>query len=147
MKTSFPLKRSMILPGGKYEALRSEIEGSPELRRKIRDKFLTYADIFSCELTPDPADLPPMRLEVDGAKWHTRRHRGPARPQSVENQQKTIRQVNNMTKARVIKPLQATEYSQVLLTPKPNGKKRFCIDFRMFNLYCMRNGWSIPKYT
>jgi hypothetical protein len=42
-------------PRGKYEALRSKIEGSPELRRKIRDKCLAYADIFSCGLTPDPA--------------------------------------------------------------------------------------------
>ena len=31
------------------------IEGSPELRRKIRDKCLAYANIFSCGLTPDPA--------------------------------------------------------------------------------------------
>ena len=82
-----------------------------------------------------------MRLEVDGAKWHTRRQRGPVRPQSVENQQKTIRQVNNMTEARVIKPSQATEF----IHAKTKWQEGFCINFRMFNLYCMRNGWPIPN--
>jgi hypothetical protein len=50
-----------------------------------------------------------------------------------------------MIDASMIQPSQATEYSQVLLTPKPNGKKRFCIDFRMFNLCCVMMGWPIPN--
>ena len=105
------------------------IEGTSQLKGKIRKLCLAYADIFSSELRSEPANLPPMRLEVDKEKWHTRRHRGPARPQSVENQQETIRQVNKMVEARVIKPSQATEYSQVLLTPKPNGKKKVLYRF------------------
>ena len=50
-----------------------------------------------------------------------------------------------MVESSVIKPSQATEYSQVLLTPKPNGKKRFCIDFRMLNNCCAMHGWPIPN--
>ena len=119
-------------------------EGSPQFVNDMKRLCADYIDIFSCELLPEPALLPPMELEVDKAKWHVDKHRGPARTQSTDNQLETIRQVNKMVKARVVAPSQATEYSQVLLTPKPGGKKRFCIDFRRLNLCCVSMGWPIP---
>ena len=120
-------------------------EGSPQFVNDMKRLCADYIDIFSCELLPEPALLPPMELEVDKAKWHVDKHRGPARTQSTDNQLETIRQVNKMVKARVVAPSQATEYSQVLLTPKPGGKKRFCIDFRQLNLCCVSMGWPIPN--
>ena len=45
----------------------------------------------------------------------------------------------------VIVPSQATEHSQVLLTPKPNNKWRFCVDYRSFNDCCSSEGWPIPN--
>jgi len=86
-----------------------------------------------------------MEVVVDKARWHTAKHRGPSRVQSTPNQLETIRQVGKMLKANVIQPSQATEYSHVLLTPKPGGKKRFCIDFCLLNLCCEAMGWPIPN--
>jgi hypothetical protein len=56
-----------------------------------------------------------------------------------------MRQVNKMLANNVIAKSQATEYSQVLLTPKPNDKWRFCIDFQELNLYTKSMGWPIPN--
>ena len=55
------------------------IEGSPKLRATIRELCLSCSNIFSCELRPEPADLQPMRLEVDVNRWFQLKHRGPAR--------------------------------------------------------------------
>ena len=120
-------------------------EGNPNFVNRMRNKCFEFIDIFSCELRAEPADLPAMELVVDKARWHVDKHRGPARVQSTDNQLETIRQIGKMVKAKVIQPSQATEYSHVLLTPKPGGKKRFCIDFRMFNLCYEAMGWPIPN--
>ena len=42
-------------------------------------------------------------------------------------------QIDAMLHNRIIKKSQANYYSQVLLTPKPNGQWRFCIDYRNLN--------------
>ena len=34
---------------------------------------------------------------------------------------------------------------QVLLTPKPDGSNRFCIDFRALNEASTSNGWPLPR--
>ena len=33
----------------------------------------------------------------------------------------------------------------MLLTPKPNGTWRFCLDYRMLNTYTRSKGWPIPN--
>ena len=39
----------------------------------------------------------------------------------------------------------AQAWSQVLLTLKPNGKWRFCIDFRQLNQLIKDRGWPLPR--
>ena len=47
---------------------------------------------------------------------------------------------------KIITHSSATEYSHVLLTPKPNGKWRFCIDYRGLNKATKsRHSWPIPN--
>jgi hypothetical protein len=99
-----------------------DFDGTPEFQAQMRTLCLEYADIFSQELNPEPSKLPPMELQVNDIQWKVNKNRGPARTQSMENQLETIRQVNKMVKAQVVQPSQATEYSQVLLTPKPGGR-------------------------
>ena len=45
----------------------------------------------------------------------------------------------------VISPSKATHWSQVLLTKKKNGSKRFCIDLRALNKALRDQGWQIPN--
>jgi hypothetical protein len=86
-----------------------------------------------------------MELHVDLDKWQDRKNSRPARLQTKAKQYETLRQVNKMIANNVIRKSQASSYSQVLLTPKPNDKWRFCIDFRELNLITKSMGWPIPN--
>ena len=121
------------------------VYGSDELRRKLTDLCHEYFDIFSTELRPEPANIPPMEITVDLISWRTSKNRGPPRIQTASKQFETSRQVENMLTNKVIRKSQATEYSQVLLTPKPNNKWRFCVDFRNLNNCSNSMGWPIPN--
>ncbi len=50
-----------------------------------------------------------------------------------------------MLRHGVIRPSNSTEYSQVLLTPKPGGEWRFCIDYRRLNDATTQIGWPLPN--
>ena len=50
-----------------------------------------------------------------------------------------------MLRLGVIEPSNAEYYSQVHLTPKPNGKWRFCIDYRNLNTVSKSEGWPLPN--
>ena len=64
---------------------------------------------------------------------------------SGEKQEEIQRQVEELLKINIIRPSQERQYSQVMLARKPNGKWRFCIDFRALN-ECTRSArWPIPK--
>ena len=42
-----------------------------------------------------PADLPPLDVEIDTAKWHAPKNQGPAHNQSVEGQQEVRRYIES----------------------------------------------------
>ena len=50
-----------------------------------------------------------------------------------------------MLNAKVVQNSQAAYYSHVHLTPKPNGKWRFAIDYRMLNAVCEGMGWPLSN--
>ena len=83
-------------------------------------------------------------LENSSTQKHAR-NRQPPRPQSSVKQQEIRRQVQEMLDNNVIEPSSATEYSQVHLQPKPEGKWRFCVDLRNLNLASKGRGWPIPN--
>jgi hypothetical protein len=47
---------------------------------------LEFWEIFSTELSPEPADLPPLDVPFDTAKWHQSKNQGRPRNKSVEDQ-------------------------------------------------------------
>ena len=123
------------------------IEGDDITRARIREFLSQFRDLFSKQLRPEPANVPPMQLTVDVERWENdpANHR-PPRIQSALRQEETRRQVNDMLAHNVIRPTDSaiTSYSQVLLTPKPNKQYRFCIDFRNLNLVTKAPVWPIP---
>ena len=50
-----------------------------------------------------------------------------------------------MADLKVTQPSQATEWSQVTIAPKPNGKWRFCIDYKLLNLITKGVGFPLPN--
>ena len=122
-----------------------------------------YLRVFNTCLSPKPALIPPMELEVDLSKWQSNSNKGPPRQQNASKQEEIRKQIGKMLPNEVVQISQAEYYSQVHLTPKPvhslsptsnEGKTsdavdatislavqivvgwRFCVDFRALNLAC-----------
>lgn len=133
-------------PKGKDDPIvKITIEGSPLLQQQIRELCYAYKHIFSDKLDSRPARLTPFELNVDKAKWETFKNRCPVRPQSAVKQVEINKQVQEMLEAGIIEKSTATYYSQVLLTPKPNGEFRFCVDYRALNDATESASWPIPN--
>ena len=121
------------------------ISGSPEQQKRIREFCDKYRHIFKDELDATPATLTPFELDVDKKKWETYKNRGHVRVQSAVKEAEINKQVNEMLKAGIIEKSNATYYSQVMLTPKPNGTYRFCVDYRNMNDATESASWPIPN--
>ena len=52
-----------------------------------------------------------------------------------------------MEKAGIIEKSRASFYSKVMLTPKPNGTWRFCVNYRAMNDATESASWPIPNIT
>lgn len=124
-----------------------EMHGSLPLQAKLRDLCKRYSDIFSVSVRSNPAQIPPMELQVDSSKWKSNKNRGPPRPQSRDKQKEIAKQVNNYLQLGVVRPVNAEEYSQVHLVPKPTPNEwRFCLDFvRLNDCTDGVEGWPIPN--
>jgi hypothetical protein len=149
-----PELRDSILPWevqpqeNSWNIIPKDIQGSDFLKQKLTQLCLSYKDIFSRELNPEPALVQPMNLEIDKKLWEgDKRNRCAPRLQSVAKQYEIGRQKNKMLANNIIRPSQAAFYSQVLLTPKPDDKWRFCIDYRFLNWVTQAMGWPIPNIT
>ena len=151
----------------------TQISGSPELVRDIQTVCRKYLSVFNTCLSPEPALLEPMTLNVDHSKWHSNANKGPPRQQTAAKQEEIRKQIGKMLPNEVVSVSQAEYYSQVHLTPKPvhslevplplDGSTtdttdatiplavqiavgwRFCVDFRNLNLASTGLGWPIPN--
>jgi transposase InsO family protein len=121
------------------------IEGSPELRVKIRILLEKYRDVFATTLSTEPADIPPFELMVDKQKWESYSNRGPPRVQSPAKQEEILKQVTALLDQGIIEPSMASYYSQVILASKPDDSWRFCIDYRSLNDCTQSASWPIPN--
>jgi len=121
-----------------------KIYGPPHLQAKLKTLLTEFSDVFSETVRPIPADIPPMEIEIDTLRWERNCNRGPPRPQSSAKEQEIKKQTDLMLSLNVIQTSTATEYSQVLLTPKPGDKWRFCIDYRRANDVSAGRAWPIP---
>jgi hypothetical protein len=120
-----------------------QLEGDPELISGLVILLNKYAHIFRNDLPKDPADIPPFDLVVDLEKWRNPKNRGPPRVQSSANQAETVKQIDQLLAQNIIERSDASYYSQVLLTTKADGKKRFCIDYRKVNDCTKPASWPL----
>ena len=131
--------------GTDHSNIPTDLSGDPETIREVQALLQEYETCFSRELNEIPADVEPIKLEVDERKWQTKKNSGPARTQSQIRKTETLRQVRLMLKQKLIKPSEAVYYSQVILAPKPNGAWRFCVDYRALNTCSERESWPLPN--
>ena len=123
----------------------TRLHGSEEFKEKIRNVCRKHIKVFKREITQTPANIKPMEILVDEAKWNqlvkNRRYRIQSRPKQIEIE----KQISQMLRLKIISPTDAAILSQVLLTPKPNNKWRFCIDYRELNSISQASGWPLPN--
>jgi len=122
-----------------------KFEGSEELQTKLKTLYSAYEDIFSIRLKEEPAKIKPFKLEVDDLQWQVPKNNTAPRPQSIPNQLEIQTQIKELLAKGVITESQELYNSQVHLVPKPNGKKRFTIDFRNLNHVSKSMGWPLPR--
>ena len=111
------------------------IEGSNEFISKANLLVSKHASRFKTALTSEAARLTPFDLELEpSSTWYTsRQNKLPTRLQSRYKRDATREFVTNALATGLIEPSQAESWSQILLTPKANGKWRFCVDYRFLN--------------
>ena len=125
--------------------LPTQLYGTPEMKQRLQALCEEFHDVFSTELKPEPALLPPLELTVNEDEWHSSKNRTAPRMQSAAKAVEIRLQLNKMVANAVVTPSQADAWSQVLLTPKPNQKWRLCIDYRRLNDSTKSRGWPIPN--
>jgi hypothetical protein len=124
-----------------------EISGSREFVTDACALVFEFRDIFSTELSPEPADLPPLDVPIDNAKWHQPKNQVRPRNQSVEGQQEIKRHRVKLLECGAISPvMHASAYSQVLLVSKPDTKeKRVVLDYLALNKCVGHMNWPLPS--
>lgn len=127
--------------------LPTNIAGPQSLQDSIRAVLDENSRVFSRELRAEPAKIEPMELVVDESKWFSQGNSQPPRFQGEKRNLEIMKQVVKMVQRKVVKHSQSKYYSQVLLTPKPNGDWRFCVDYRQLNLATKPERWPIPNIS
>ena len=128
------------------EYLDVPVHGTPEFQTQTRALLKQYRKVFSSTLPAQPARVTPLHLEVRESEWHKPSSQLPHRRQSTSKDVEINAQTRVMLDTRVISESdRAQAWSQVLLTLKPNGKWRFCIDFRQLNQLIKDRGWPLPR--
>jgi len=123
------------------------IEDPESLQQALKVLINKYIDLLQTEVSEEPAKVPPFKLNVDEVRWtlpgakNTQRYR----TQSAAKDKEIRRQVELMESLGLIKRSAQTRRSQVHMVPKPNGKWRFCIDFRYLNECSMMEGGVLPR--
>jgi hypothetical protein len=119
--------------------------GTQQFQQQCQHLIYAYKDRFATELQAEPAYIKPLTLTVNEADWHKPTNSRPPRLQTIAKQYEIAKFISKAIANDIIEPSQAEYWSQVLLTPKPNGSYRFCLDYRLLNQSSKGMGWPIPN--
>ena len=123
------------------------IEGNAAVQAPLRQLLEANRDCFATSVSTTPAKIKPFAFDVDHDGWTAEKaNKARARLQSAAKNAAIAKFVQKALADNVIAPSDAPAWSQVLLTPKPNGTWRFCLaDYRTLNKYTKSIGWPIPN--
>ena len=135
-----------FLQGGEEVlTLPTNIQGPPELQRRLRELVNEFQDRFSNKISAEPANLETFVLEVNDELWERPENHLSPRKMDRTRADECRRQVEEMLAADIIQVSRASHYSHALMVPKSNGKFRFCVDFKNLNKATHKEGWPIPN--
>jgi hypothetical protein len=130
-----------------HPALKITYTQDPIFKAKLINLAEKTPDFFRDVIRKEAAQFARlMEIEVDVPLWReaSARQRGP-RKQPILHMEEIKKQIELMLKHNIIRPSTADRFSQVLLAKKPNGKFRFCIDYRLLNLHTRSGRWPLPN--
>lgn len=113
---------------------------SPTQQTSVRSMLEPFAEMWQGQLGAVTASSHRIETPPEARPFRSQPYRaGPADrdTQSAE----TKRQLA----LGVIKPSQSEWASPVLLVPKPDGTKRFCVDYRRLNLITKKDSYPLPR--
>ena len=113
-----------------------QVSGSDIMKTRLKKEVVDkYKDCLSQELSIKSALIEDFKLDlILGEAWHSSQlSKQPARKQYFKENAAIEEFVQKALVAGIIEPSNAASWNQVLLTPKPNGNWRFCINFRALN--------------
>lgn len=122
-----------------------KIFGDENLKQKLQGFLDNNKSRFSTTVGKHSADIPPYEMEVDKDKWEKPSNRTPLRPQTAAKMAATQKFIRQAIADRIIVPSQAPYWSQLLLTNKPNGTFRICLDYRNLNNCMKSKGFPLPN--
>ena len=111
------------------------IEGPPSLQRLVTKLCKELAGMFRAQIRPEAANFrDQFLLRVNDLAWVLSGNAYQRlRSANAEKQEEMRRQTQELLDRDCIEPCQEPIFSQPVLARKPNGKWRFCIDYRALN--------------
>ena len=130
------------------EGFKFNVHGT-EKEKEILLAFLNKnKDLFADEVKTTPANVPAFSIDIDKDGWFAdRKGKEYCRPQSHARTIAIRKFIRKAIADGLIKPSEAPAWSQILMVKKPNGKWRFCLDYRTLNKYTKGRGWPIPNIS
>ena len=123
------------------------IEGPPSLQRLVMKLCKELTGMFRAQIRPEAANFrDQFLLRVNDLAWvKSGNAYQRLRSANAEKQEEMRRQIQELLDRDCIEPCQEPIFSQPVLARKPNGKWRFCIDYRALNNCSEPLGWPIPR--
>jgi hypothetical protein len=124
----------------------THLEGT-EWHEPFQQLIWEFKTCFRKHLPAQPANLPPMDLEIDPEKAHLLKPH-PCRPLSFPLLQELRSKVDELLRLGINVPSTWTYWSQVVMV-KQKAQYRKCVDLRTVNHCSQRMNYPIPidKYT
>ena len=130
------------------EYTKVHVSGNPLLADRIRKLIRKFRSIFRGTVQGEPSTaFDPFRLEIDLSLWERPCNAGPVRAtQAREKEIELDRMIDIMLTHDIVESCTDPYYSHAFLTPKPNGKWRFVLDFKPLNRATLNKyEWPIPN--
>ena len=131
----------------KTEEFTFKVNGTEAEKRRLITLINQYRDVFATRLSSaQPARVTPMGMEVDYDAFKAdKRSREPTRMQTTARKAAIQKWIAQAIADNIIRPSTAPAWSQIMLTPKPNGTWRFAMDYRAINKYTKASRAPIPN--
>ena len=111
-----------------------------EHQQVVRDTLRPFAEMWSGHLGSIEKAKHRINLIPGAQPFRQPPYRSGPKSREIEQLE-----VDRMLKEGVIEPSESEFASPVLLVPKPDGTKRFCVDYRRLNALTVKDSYPLPR--